>query len=327
VRQHDLTFANFVCTFGRDKVLLDEATDIVFPVFFRDTLIRKFGDTQYYFYETKLRQFGERDGAPELAITGRFVKEAVLRRQQIVQDGKLVDDYRELETAPSAFFVLTLSDHRLMYFAETYQAPSIESFASTVQIFLRRVWREVLRDRHDESEEQVTFKALQRQTPMPTLEVVTMARQESIEESINSFSKVTLLRFKLIKPNDEPQPGSVLKSVRERYAPLTANRVDIEIGDSGGLEKEPTIDAVKEAAEDANTQIVVSGKDEFGNPAKADNNKFALSVPIEEPPEADGELSQRIYDELVTQEDVGNIRRGPISAKVREILLGLLGLL
>jgi len=327
VRQHDLTFANFVLHFGASKTLLDELEDIVLPTFTRDTLVRKFGDTQYYFYEVKVRKMAMHDGVPDYAITGRFVKEAVLKRQQIVESGKLVEDYKELDTAPSAFFVLTLADHRLLYFAETSQAPSIESFSSTIQIFMRRIWREALTERHSMATSKVTHKQLRKETPLPILEIIPMARQEAIAESIRAFSKVTLVRFKLVRPNDEPSAASVLNSMRDRFSSLHANRVDVEIGDTQGLEKDATTEAVQEAAEDPNTQIVVTGKDEFGNPAKADNHKFALSVPISDVPAEDDELSTKLYEELQRQEDHGTILRPSLSDKVKNILNGLASLL
>lgn len=327
MRQNDLTFANFVCHFGNRKLLLDEVEDIVLPTFTRDTLVRKFGDTELYFYEIKLRRLGTREGVPDLAITGRFVRNAVLKRQQIVAHGKLVEDYQELETAPSAFFVLTLADHRLLYFAETYQAPSIESFSSTIQIFMRRVWRDALKIRHDNGPTKVTYKALQNETPMPVLEIIPMARQEAIEDSIRDFSEVTTIRFKLIRPNDSPVPGSVLKSLRERYASLQGNRLNVEIGDAGGLDKDAAVAAVGEAAEDENTQIIVTGKDGFGNPAKADNHKFALSIPILDPPEADGALSKRLYEELEKQTNQGAVSRTPLTDKVKGVLSSLSGFL
>lgn len=327
MRQHDLTFANFVLHFGASKDLLDELEDIVLPTFTRDVLVRKFEDTQYYFYEVKVRRLGVRDGAPDYAITGRFVKEAVLKRQQIIRAGKLIEDYRELETAPSAFFVLTLADHRLLYFAETNQAPSIESFSSTIQIFMRRIWREVLAARHKTATQRVTHKQLKKSTPTPVLEIIPMARQEAIADSIRAFSKVTLVRFKLIRPNQEPSASTVLNSMRARFSSLEANRVDVEIADNGGLEKDATTEAVQEAAEDPNTQILVTGKDEFGNPAKADNHKFALSVPVTNVPVEDDELSEALYEEFNRQQQHGSIRRPPLSDHVRSVLNGLAGLL
>ena len=54
MRQHVASFANFVCRFGDEKVLLDYAKDIVLPAFFDDTFVRSYGRTHFFFYETEL---------------------------------------------------------------------------------------------------------------------------------------------------------------------------------------------------------------------------------------------------------------------------------
>lgn len=330
MRQNDLTFANFILHFGADKDLLDEAVEIVLPTFTTDTLIRRNGDTKLYFYEVAVRKIGVRDGLPELAITGHFVKEAVLRRQQIIQRGRLVEDYKEMETAPSAFFVITLTDHRLLYFAETAHAPSLDTFSSTIQIFMRRVWRDAIKKRHKEAGEgpnKKTHKTLLSETPMPTLDIIPMARQEAIGDSIRSFQTVNSIQFKLVRPNDEPSAKIIFGSVRDRLASLKAKRVDIDVSDSEGLEKEAAVDAVSEAAQDPSTEIIVRGVDEFGNTAKADNNSFALSVPVVDAPEADADLSARLYQELRQQEQNGAVHRPGITDKVRAAIAGILAVL
>jgi len=327
VRQHELVFANLICRFGDDKVLLNEADDIVFPAFFHDNLVRKFGDTESYFYEVKLRRLGERDGAPELAIAGRFVRETVLKRQQIVRDGRLVESYREMPSAPSAFFVLLLADHRLLYFAETHHAPSLDTFASTLGIFLRRVWRNEINRRYEDNERTRTKKELERETPRPRVEVIAVARDELIAESIASFESIKRVKFKLIKPNDETTPSSIYASVREYFAGLNPERLDLEAADSEGLEPEPTIEAVQKAADDGNTLINVTGTDEHGNKATADNTKFALSVPVDNPPEDDAALAARLKEEFDTQVANGTVKREPVSQWVRNALNRLSGLL
>jgi hypothetical protein len=58
-------FANFVCHFGRDKVMLDYLTEIVLPAFTDDTLIRQRGQenvTEYRFYDVHLEKLEREKG-------------------------------------------------------------------------------------------------------------------------------------------------------------------------------------------------------------------------------------------------------------------------
>lgn len=99
MRKHDLQIANFVCTFGPEQDLVDRIDEIVIPSFFTDTLIRSYGNTSFYVYEPSWIELGEA-GSTELAICGRFVKDTLLTREQILKNGKLLEDHDEMQSTP-----------------------------------------------------------------------------------------------------------------------------------------------------------------------------------------------------------------------------------
>jgi hypothetical protein len=74
------TFANFTCRRGALE-LIDYAEDLIIPAFTRDTLIRKYGHTRYYFYKTLLEILEVAD-TYRPAIYGHFVKDTELIREQ-----------------------------------------------------------------------------------------------------------------------------------------------------------------------------------------------------------------------------------------------------
>ena len=109
MRQHVASFANFICRFGKEKVLLDYAEKIILPAFTDDKFIRSFGKgrTHYFFYETKIVQLDENKDKPVLAITGKFIKNTTLSREQIFDPKKgIIKDQASIATAPSAFLFL-----------------------------------------------------------------------------------------------------------------------------------------------------------------------------------------------------------------------------
>lgn len=334
MRQHDLSFANFILRFGPDLVLLDYIEEIVLPAFLNEGHIRKRGDTELRFYNTRLRELGAHEGVPVLGITGHFVKDTKLRRQQIFREGEgLVPLPAEIESAPSSFFVLILNNHRLLYFAETAGAPPLSTFGATVERFVRTEWHRYTRERLEHENvtrigvERLTLRQLQRRIPTPYVEVVRVAGQDAITHSIARFGKITQLKLKLLQPNDETDASEAISAVEESLRPLEPSRLEVVASQPKGLNKEEVERAVTEVAEGQNTHIVVDGQDEAGLKMQADNDEFALSVPVEDPPEDDGELTKVLfqkYQQLALEEKV----KGLIgSARIADAIRRLIGLL
>ena len=316
MRKHELQIANFILTFGSKGELLDFAEEIVIPCFFDDSLVRTHGSSSYYIYEPTWIDLGSEDER-ELAISGRFVKDIVLTREQVFNQGKLVEDYDELQSSPSAFFVLLFRDHRLLYFSETAHAPDISAFASTMQIYLRRKWRAHLKLVHDSSSDKVTYANLRKEIPMPTLNILPLAKTGSVRSLLEGFDKVTRLKFRLIRPNHEIDASKVLQSVRDRLQPLEPARLDIELAQSEGLDPDETADAVEEAAKSMNTDIILSGVDSEGNKLKIENEDLALRIPIAHPPKTKKSLRKRLYAAFQEQLAEGSITRHSMTDKVR----------
>src|SRR5687767_8238987 len=125
-----VSFANLICTFG-NKGLLEYAESSVIPAFTDPTLNRRYGThTSYFFHDVSLLRI-EQPGEPVplLCVYGKFVHNTMLRRTQVYRPAQgLAPDVAEMESAPSAFFVLILNNHKLAYAHETPFAPSIKRF-------------------------------------------------------------------------------------------------------------------------------------------------------------------------------------------------------
>lgn len=327
MRQHDLSFANFVVRFGVDEVLLDYAEEIVVPAFLNDSHARRYGDTELLFYNTRVRVLGRDGDVPVVAITGHFVKDTKLRRQQIFREGEgLVANSAEIESAPSAFFVLLLNNHRLLYFAETSGAPSLQTFQATAQQFLKSEWHRYVREElarvniTRRGSERLTLRQIQRRLPPPRLAVVQVAGQDAITQSIERFAKITQLRLKLVEPNDETDASDAVAAVEESLRPLEPSRLEVIASQPKGLNKEEVEKAVNEVSEGQNTHIVVTGEDESGLKMQADNDEFALNVPIEEPPAEDASLANTLYEKYQELAEAGKVKGLTTLAKVVEKL-------
>ena len=315
MRQHELSFANFILRFGLTEVLLDYVEEIVLPAFLNEEHIRKYGDTEYRFYNTKLRKLAVHERIPVLGITGHFVKDTKLRRQQIFrEDQGLVANSAEIESAPSSFFILILNNHRLLYFAETAGAPTLDAFGATTEQFLRLEWNRHLRERikHDNvtlrGTERVSLEQMRKRIPTPVLAVVRVAGQDAITDTIARFGKIKQLRFKLVEPNDEIDASEAVAAVEQSFRPTEPSRLEVLVSGPKGLKKDEVERKVTEVAEGHNTEIIVDGEDEAGLKMHADNEEFALSVEIEDAPSEDANLTETLYGEYQKLVAAGKVK-------------------
>lgn len=334
MRQHDLSFANFILRFGLEEVMLDYAEDIVIPAFTRESNVRKYGDTSFRFYNVHFANVSEDADHPRLTLSGHFVKDTVLRREQIFRrDRGLVDDHFEIESAPSSFFVLILNNHRLLYFAETHGAPDLSAFQTTAAHFLKQEWRAYISRRleHDNvtrrGSERITVRQLQRRIPPPQLSVIPVAGQDAITETIQKFKKVSQVKFKLVEPNDEIDASEAVAAVEKAFRPMEPKRLEVVAAQPNGLNKDEVVRTITEASETPNTEIIVDGEDGEGLKLKADNDHFALSVPIGDPPEDDDGLRDTLLDKFDELADNEKVKRPATTQPVLEKLKRIIGIL
>ena len=252
MRQHNATFANFICRFGEEKVLLDYAKRIVIPAFTKDTYVRSYGKkTHYHFYETELMNLAGDDDDPIMVLAGRFVKQTELTRTQIFDDEKgLVQDEASLLSAPSAFFVLILNNHRLIYFPETPHAPDLNAFRVTAQQFLRQRHKEFIDRRYEKTrgdDDAPTKKSLYEAHPRPSVEVVPLTGKADIATFMRRFEKLKRINFRVVRPNDDIDAGEILGQVRELSDALGSTSTKVTASSGDGLDIDAAIEAVTEA--------------------------------------------------------------------------------
>jgi hypothetical protein len=327
MRQHELSFANFILRFGIESALLDYAEEIVLPAFLQNEEVRTFGDTTYRFYNVSLVQMERDDGIPILVLSGHFIKDTILRRQQIFDPSEgIVEDAAQIASAPSAYFILQLNNHRLLYFAESANAPSLESFGSTVQHFVRQKWHTFVREEKSRlnvtrrNVERLTVKDMQKRIPTPVVTVVKVAGRDEIAETIDRFKKITSLRIDLIQPNEETDGLKAVSSVEEFLRPVDPDRLFISATKSAGLEKPETKVAVEELTSGQNTHLTLTGLDDSDAKIKADNDEFALSVAVEDPPQEDAALRQKLWKIYKGLVDAGKVFRPATPIKALDVI-------
>jgi hypothetical protein len=323
MKQHSAIFANFICRFN-DKVLLDYAEQIVIPAFTKDTYIRSYGKrTHYHFYEVELLNMAEDGADPIIVLAGRFIKDTELTRTQIfdAREG-LVQDEQSMRSAPSAFFVLILNNHRLIYFPETPHAPDLNAFKATAQNFLRKQHKEFVEGLYAstrEDEQPPSKKSLYEANPAPHLEVIHLAGRSDIAHFLKRFETLKKINFRVVKPNDDINAGEILGQVRELSDALKSTNTKVTASSSEGLDIEAAIEAVTEASASGNQDVSVSGVDTNGNDLSGNNEKFKISAEIDNIPPTKKGLIGRLIGKFTQLSNAGSINAPSANQQSPEI--------
>lgn len=314
MRKNTTVFGNFVCKFGDKLNLLDVVPEIVFPAFSDHELSRKYGDTEYVMHDVTFVDIGDTKD-PNPAITGYFIKKTKLTRTQIFVEGVgITHDETSIDSAPSAFFVLLLSNHRLIYFADSRDAPDMKAFAATIRSFIRVKHEEYVRNIYNERVSQgvkVTLKGVREEIPDPTVHVVPLTSPSSIDAFISRYDVLRVLKFRLLKPNDEETDGGkVYEDIRNKGKKLNTQDTSLVYHNDEGLDKDQASIEIEEATKSGNQITYLSGTDSHGNRVTGNNENFQLSIELSEVPPYRSELVRALSDKFNALVDSGSIQPG-----------------
>lgn len=314
------TFANFICRFGDKHVLADYLSEIVTRAFTKDTYVRTYGKTtHFHFYQVDITTLDKDSVPPVKALAGRFIKDTELTRHQIFDATKgLVKDEQHMRSSPSAFFVLVLNNHRLIYFPETPHAPTLSEFKATAEHFLRLRHKEYIDELYDQAKDsknavsvkptRVTKKQLNELHERPTVEVVPLTAAEGVRAFIQRYDTLKNINFRLVKPNPDIDAGEIFSQFRELTNELNGNRASVTVSNAkDGLNIDAAIETVVEATASGNQDIALNGVDHSGNTLQGSNEHFQISVPIEEIPATKQGLIGRLYAAFKSLTDAGDI--------------------
>jgi hypothetical protein len=311
----NMNLANFTCKFG-ERVMLDLFDEVVMPAF-EDGYIRTFSDASYFLIDVGLHRWSKDGLITEMAIAGRIVKNTVLARDQIFKDGKIVKDHAELASAPTAVFVLLLSNHKLLYVRENVGAPSLNTFASTISQFLSQSFRKWIRGVYDSKNHggrNTTWADLMKEFPPPVLEVTPMATESSVSAYVEKFSVVNAVEIQLIETNHELDNLPIFGEMREIKDKIQADDISLKTHKKGkvGLSKDGVKKLVATPAAEGNSKIVIRGTGIGGDRLVAKNDSFNVAIPVPNMPQEVGPAAGTLLKKLQDQMALGiiNLKAG-----------------
>lgn len=321
MRKHELTFANFICKFGLRNNLLDYAEQVVLPSFMTNEVVRTYGRTQYIFHKVKLVELAKKkSGMPVLALCGHFIKDTNLVREQVFDGARLSANKAVMQSSPSAFFILLLHNHRLLYYAETAHAPPLAQFQTTVEYRMRAVWRTFIDESYERLGKKTTKKELRNINPPPIVSVVPLAKRGEVPNLLKQLSKITSMKFYLLRPNDEPRADIALGSLEERFSRAGPQSLTVTASDSKGMDLAESRDIIGEALEDPSLELNVKGTYKSGEKATIENKDLALSEHVSPAP-SDKKMSKKLYKKFRDLVASGAVISPAPSRKAKEIIM------
>lgn len=333
-RPRSVEFANIHVRFGK-MGLLDLFDEIVWPALSDRSLVRKYRQRSYLFMEVEGHNFGSSQ-EPELAIGGRFVQDTMLRREQVVdrETGMLLPMTGSLESAPSAFFLLFLNHHRLIYAPETAYAPSAKSFASTLKSFLRIqrnrfIEREYERNREERaragSRDRLTKEKLRELYPKPEVSIIHLSSPGTLDAFINRFSRIGSIEILFRDTNHEMDVEKLYEEIRQEKEEYnsTQSSVSHRSRSKNGISKGTARERLPRVTERGVNTVQLSGEDSHGDKLTGNNEDFRLKRSVEQLGDTTKrkmETTKETFDYLVAEGFISlpNISSG-LKEKVKEL--------
>jgi len=301
--RNQIEFANLLCHFGPKKVMLDYLNEIVAPAFTNDTLVRQRGKenpTSYHFYQVEVKTFGDRDGVPIVGISGEFIKRLNLTRTQIFDEKKgLVESPSAMESAPSAYFLLILNNHKIVYLPKTQFAPTISEFGSTISNFIKNRHKNYIDNLHKTAkigDEKITKTSLYVAHPSPTIDVVSLATKQSIEEFIRKFEFMRTVTFRLARPNPTVDAEVAFNGMQGIIATMSGKSGVFAIRNNEGLNKSGAQAVVAEAALAGTNDITIEGQGSDGITLSGSNDDFKARIMLDAMPVGREAIEEKMMD-------------------------------
>lgn len=280
----NLEIGNLVCKVGLDKVLLDIFADIIWPSMQVSERYRGFGKTKFKFLSVKLISLGMDGETPILGVVGRFVKDTVLVRDQVLsQENELIEDHQELRSSPASLFLLILNTHRLVFVKESRFAPNQSEFRGTFESYVRSGIKDYINSKVamlPKKAKKVARSRLKEEFIALKVTLSPITCRDSIEEFVDRFHKIQVLRIKTQDTNSEIDNSGLFEGLREQKNRLNSVSTSILHKSKDGLNQDEIKDELEAATCLGNQTIALTGVDCEGNYLAGDSENLAVKKSI-----------------------------------------------
>ena len=288
-KSRDIEFGNLICKFG-DNDLLDFYEEVVRPAFFDNKLKRKYATTGYFFRDVELVSLGEINGDLVVGIAGVFVYDTSLKRTQYFDSeaNEIVHSVHSIKSSPTAKFLLILNNHRLVYYRDVPNSPSLNQFRATFEYFLKKKNSAYISSLYDislsaakeagKTRANPTKAQLIEMYPMPKVTLNPLTCSDEIGAFVNRFSVINDIKIIFTKTNSEQDNKGLFAGIQSTQIFVGSEKSELRHHSTEGLSIDASKSHIIAASEQGNQFVSLTGKDKVGNALKGNNEDFQLKV-------------------------------------------------
>ncbi|MDT9335860.1 hypothetical protein P3F01_05615 [Clostridium perfringens] len=308
--------SNFTCTFMVDGIaypLLDYFENIFYPALSDKSLFKSVTSTKTTYHITDLKLIKINDDV--IALTGKHVKRTIL---EISEDYSIKDGFfgssKKEPSAPYATFILTLNNHRLIYYKNKKGAPSVSNFQSTCRKILskytyrerKKMKDEFFKNKYSFNGKQYKYvkdfseEILDKIYPKADLNIVAIESENLVTKKFEEITKISSVIFRFHPTNNEPLNYD---SVFEKGFAILKDTESNSMNQT--LNSPKNKDAIKNAIMSSNgrTDYTINAKNNYDEPIVITPNHvsetFSVSVDLDEDIE---KTTVKVYNQLKDNE-------------------------
>ena len=282
--------ANFSCkSIIGDVELLDIFNDYVYPAMLNQEVpgSRNSETLSYKFIDLNFIKLDK-----EILLFGRLVKNLNIKRQQILEGNSLVQSFNTMESAPSSFFVLILSNHKLLWVREVPRAPLLKDFKYAITKMLNYQRSELVNDYVSKNKQNLLFEKnkleeIERKAyalyPALDINVTQIGNQVKIAEKLARFNKIHNIKITALKRNNElgSDYSAFSKMLSDTQEDMKAKDVVTEIrGDSKHPLNKDAVTRLVQASADGNYDYKIKGRDQNNNEITETSETLSLVTDV-----------------------------------------------
>lgn len=287
----NMEIANLTCRSQLgDKELLDIFVDYFYPAIKNQEApgSKKSETLLYKFLDLKIEKVDN-----ELILHGRFVKSLNIEREQILEGEKLIKSHDSMDSAPSAFFVLLLRNHKLLWVKEMPRAPHLKDLKAALTKMLKNERYSLITDYVNKEKATLFFKEsdlsnIERRAyaEYPEMEILVtpLGNNIHIKEKLSKFHNIYNITVKALKRNNElgTDFSKLAQIMSETQESTAAKNVTTQIhGDTKNPLNKEVATQIIQAVSDGNYEYKIQGIDKNANKVSETSDTLSLSMLID----------------------------------------------
>jgi hypothetical protein len=244
----------------------------------------------------------------EPAIVGRFVKNTVLKIEQVLREGQLVPRDESHESAPSSFFIFLLKTHILIFLPENPGAPSARSFQTFIERSINKERLNYIRRKNEGKVAKEKLPIVEANPPV-VVSYIPIPMMTSLDDQFNKIIKIKKIWIRHFYQNANIELESWITGDNAILQAVKASKIDHTITQIGDIKA--TRDLVMDLAKANNASFKVDGVSETGAVTISNEGTQYTSYEIPDYGRNDDALfvAEKLYEVYNSDVQTGNIPR------------------